>query len=159
MMHVVFGSLDRPHAVSVAFGRMALAVTLGVCIPAVGRAQSTPFNLRILGRWRGTSICVKATWNAACHDEQVIYRVARSAQAADRITLQADRREGTGTVSMGDLQFWFDEAANSWVSELTTSRAHVLWSFRVDQAHLVGRLVELPSRRLMRNVTAVRDSS
>jgi hypothetical protein len=115
--------------------------------------------MRILGRWRGTSQCVKASWNAACHDEQVIYHFARAAHDSNRIALHAEKRAGTTSVPMGDLELWFEEVANSWVTTFTNARVHVLWQYRVDHGQLTGRMVDMRSGRLLRNVTAVRDSA
>ena len=138
---------------------VVLAVALSACLPGTGAAQATPLNRRILGRWQGASLCVKAAWNTACRNERVIYHVARAAHDTSRITLQAGKRVGSATVSMGDLEFRFDQAAGSWVAEVATGRGRVVWSLRVDGDRLIGQLVEMPSGRRMRNVTAVRDSA
>lgn len=138
---------------------LALALTLTLCLPGAGAPQAPPSNVRMLGRWRGTSVCVKAPWNAACHDEQVSYHIARAAHDGSRIAVHAEKRVGTASVPMGDLELGFDKATSSWVTTVTTARAQVLWSYRLEQGRLIGRLVELPSGRRLRNVAAVRDSA
>ena len=93
---------------------LAAALLLLVWLPVAGASQATPANLQqMLGRWRGTSLCVKTPWNAACHDEQVIYHVARVASDSSRIALHADKQVGTAIVPMGDLECSFNPADSS----------------------------------------------
>lgn len=159
MASVVLGALHAPSALSAAVRRWPLALTLVACVPGAGVAQATPSDPGVLGRWRGTSLCVKASWNATCRDEQVIYHFARAAEDSNRIALHAEKLVAGATVPMGDLELRFDEVAGSWVAQFPTARGHVLWSYRVEQGQLIGRLVEMPSGRLVRNVNAVRDST
>lgn len=159
MVSVTLGALHPSFRLSAAVRGGALALTLVACIPGAGVAQATPSDPGVLGRWRGTSLCVKASWNAACRDEQVIYHFARAAADSNRIALHAEKLVGTTVVPMGDLELRFDEVAGSWVAQFPTARGHVLWSYRVEQGQLIGRLVEMPSGRLVRNVNAVRDST
>ena len=61
----------------------------------------------ILGTWRGTSTCVKESWNSACNDEQVIYYVGAVPGRTDSVSnaryhllwsFQLDRKTLTGTL-------------------------------------------------------------
>lgn len=160
MAGLVTDALNRPSGMPAALRPLAGALLLLAWLPVAAASQATPVNLQqILGRWRGMSLCVKAPWNAACHDEQVIYHVARVASDSSRIALHADKQVGTAIVPMGDLECSFDRADNSWVAEFTNARGHVRWSFRPDRGRLSGTLTDVGAGRLLRNVTAARDSS
>jgi hypothetical protein len=50
----------------------------------------------IAGRWHGESICVKAAWNAACHDEEVVYDVAPDSTQPGRMRFHASKIVAAG---------------------------------------------------------------
>lgn len=48
----------------------------------------------IAGWWHGTSTCVKATWNAACHDEVIVEEFVPASPDSSRMTLEAFKIAG-----------------------------------------------------------------
>ena len=108
----------------------------------------------ILGRWEGTSICIKADWNASCHDEVTRYDFVRA--TGDTLTLHAYKQVNGTFESMGDLDFTYDSAAHRWRAEFANSRVHIEWSFQVVGGRLTGVVVDLPGRRKARDVVAHR---
>ncbi|HET7041980.1 MAG TPA: hypothetical protein VFI13_08165 [Gemmatimonadales bacterium] len=109
-----------------------------------------------LGRWEGTSTCIKAAWNAACHDEVVRYDVERA--AGDSVTLHAFKRLGAEWDPMGDITFAYDSSGHRWVGEFANARIHVAWRFAVNANALTGDVVVFPDLRKARDVVAHRVS-
>ena len=127
-------------------------------IPALWLVRQQPSPPSLLGRWHGRSICDRAPGNEACHDEEVIYHVAPSPQHPGRVRLDADKVVNGAIIPMGALEFDFDKATDTWISEFRNARVDVLWRLHVTGSRLDGRLEDVPSRRLRRRVSAVRDS-
>jgi hypothetical protein len=120
-------------------------------------AQQAPAS--ILGRWHGQSICVKAEWNAACHDEEVIYDVVSSTAGPDRVTVHAFKLVAGVVEPMGDIDFAPDFIPNQWSGEFSNARVHVRLSYIVAGDSLRGRMVDVPDGRPRRTMAAVRDST
>lgn len=111
---------------------------------------------QVLGRWEGTSTCIKADWNAACHDEVVRYDFARAAGRGDTITLHAYKQVQGAWDWMGDIDFRYDSTGRRWVGEFANSRVHIEWSYWLVGTDLRGQVVSLPDRRKARDVVAHR---
>jgi hypothetical protein len=122
---------------------------------AAGAAPATA----ILGVWRGSSICVKADWNAACHDETVRYDFRPSTTHAGGALMHAEKMVDGAFEPMGDLEFVFDSAAGAWVGDFRNERVNIRWSFRVLGDSLAGQVVTLPDRRVARHAAARRVGS
>ena len=138
---------------------VSLSASLVVSLPlARTEAQVAPAQA-IVGRWRGTSICVKAEWNAACNDEVVVYDFVPSAQSTGTISLHAKKMVNGSPQPMYDLDFSYDSAAGEWKADFSNSRVRIRWSYRVDGTTLSGRVVFLPSGRVGREVSATRDTA
>jgi hypothetical protein len=120
-------------------------------------AQASPAAL--LGRWHGTSICTKASWNAACNDEEVFYDFVQAPRDPPRILLHAYKRVGPAIEPMGDLEFLADTGRARWAGEFSNTRVHIRWMFQVADSGLTGGLTLLPSGQLARTVRAQRDST
>lgn len=110
----------------------------------------------ILGGWQGNSICVPATWNAGCTDEEVLYDFVLAAAQADGVTLRASTLVSGKPRWMYDLDFAYDSTARLWSAEVQTRRTSIRWTYRVKGDSLIGHLAELPSGRVARRVHAVR---
>ena len=110
----------------------------------------------LLGRWEGTSICIKADWNAACHDETTRYDVVRAAGRGDTLVVHAFKLVGGAYEPMGDLDATWDSAGRRWVAPFANSRVHIEWSYWLAGAELRGQVVTLPERRKARDVVAHR---
>lgn len=110
----------------------------------------------ILGRWEGTSICIKADWNASCHDEATRYDFVRDSARAGVIVVHAYKRLGNDWDWMGDIDGRWDSAGRRWVGEFSNSRTHIEWSYWLEGDKLIGQVVTLPERRKGRDVVAHR---
>lgn len=111
----------------------------------------------LLGDWRGTSICVKADWNAACNDEQIIYHAVPSAAGGKAITLHAYKLLDGKPDWMGDLEFFPDSLPDHFWAEFSNERTHIRFTFVIAGNKLTGTLVRLPDLRVGRNINATRD--
>jgi len=130
----------------------AFVMVLGLSAAAAANAASP--RAAILGTWKGTSICVKSAEFPSCHDEVVVYEIKESAKGGDATTCGAFKIVDGEKQFMGDLEFIWDAGQGAWVSELTTPRVHALWTFVVHGDEITGTLVDLPSKHLVRNVSA-----
>lgn len=110
----------------------------------------------ILGRWYGTSTCVKASWNAACNDEEVRYNFAPIGADSTRAHMVADKLVGGQWELMGELDFAWDGAAREWNGDFENSRVKIRWTYRVSHDTLTGEVIIFPDRRIGRHVVAVR---
>jgi hypothetical protein len=124
---------------------------------ALSAQQSPPESIR--GRWHGTSICVKAEWNTACNDEQVVYDFVPSTQSPAAMSLHASKLVNGAPEPMYDLDFSYDTTSSEWQAEFSNSRVHIRWSYRVQGDSMTGRVVFLPSGRIGRDVRVIRDTA
>ena len=109
----------------------------------------------ILGTWRGTSVCVDRRADPACGDEEVVYVVDSAAGPRGPVRMRADKIVNGLRESMGALRLAYDSTTRSWSAELTL-RLRVRWSFTPKDDQLAGTLVEVPSGRLIRRISARR---
>jgi len=110
----------------------------------------------VLGRWEGTSTCVKAPWNASCHDEVVRYDFAPLDSDSVAVRLHAFKLVNGEYDWMGDLDFRPDSTAGRWVCDLVTRRGPIRWTFDVTDSALTGTLIDMDARRIGRNARARR---
>ena len=137
---------------------LRFALVAGALLASVGgrgEAQDTTAARAILGRWAGSSICVKAEWNAACNDETVVYDFVPS-DSAGRITLHASKIVAGKPEPMGDLEVSYDPAARRWFGDFDNARVSIRWIYEVAGSRLTGRVVDRRTLRVSRNVTASR---
>ena len=113
----------------------------------------------ILGRWEGTSICIKAEWNRACHDEVTRYDFVRDTLRPDVITVHSYKRIGTDWDWMGDVDLRYDAAGHRWAGEWRNTRVHIEWSYWLTSDGMAGQVVIFPDRRKGRDVVAHRVTS
>ena len=137
-----------------------LALGPVAAVAVCGEAQAPPRDPaldRILGEWRGNSVCVDLEKAPFCHDEVVIYDFTRGdGWHADRTHLKAYKVVDGRRELMGELDFDYDRAAGTWKCEFEAPRVHGRWSFQVEEDRLTGMLVELPSEAVLRKVSAPR---
>jgi hypothetical protein len=89
----------------------SLVMTQGAGLASDERAGRT---------WRGTSICTKADWNAACHDEEVLYDFQEGVAPGHVLSKGAQDREQSGI--HGRPRLVHDETAKAWVAEFSGPR-------------------------------------
>ena len=123
-----------------------------ISLLAQGAAAQSPSRqtaaMNPLGVWRGTSLCLVRP--SACHDEIVVYRIART-KAADSLTLDARKIVRGEEQEMGILTCRFTSANGL----LTCAIPRGTWQFRVRKDSLVGEL-RLPDNTKFRDVRTVR---
>lgn len=134
---------------------LLLVPFLATGLPKVLGAQATRPGA-IMGWWHGTSTCVKASWNAACKDEVVVYEFAPSSPDSIRSTVHAFKLVAGQRDSMGALPVTFMPDDQAWNAEIATARGDIRWSFRLQGESLLGQLVLLPGMQVARHVVALR---
>lgn len=130
--------------------RIPLAGLVVASLLASGlRAQSpSQHSINPLGTWRGTSVCLVRP--SACHDETVVYRIARM-NGGDSLKLDARKIVGGQEQEMGVLTC----VLKSPNATLTCVIPHGTWLFRVHDDSLVGELRQ-PDNKKFRDVRAIR---
>ena len=112
----------------------------------------------IIGRWRGSSICVKIESNRACHDEEVLYTFAASPDDPKRIRLKAEKKVGGEFGWMYDMDFTYDPDSGTWNSEFKTRRGQRgIWSYAIEGEVMKGTCTMLPEKTVVRNVLVRRE--
>lgn len=134
--------------------RPALLLGLGTLVLAGDAAGPRD----ILGKWYGTSTCVKASWNAACNDEKVRYTFTPEGPDSTHVHLAADKWVGSGWELMGELGFVWDPGTGEWNGDFENTRVKIRWTYRLSHDTLTGEVVVFPDRRVGRHVLAVRTS-
>ena len=106
----------------------------------------------IVGSWHGTSTCVDKVHFPACHDEEVIYDVRVRPGTADTVDLRADKVVNGVREFMGELVF-VRHADGSWSAALQGSRVPGRVELAINGIAMTGRLLELPSERVIRRMS------
>lgn len=119
-----------------------LARGVGAQSPAQQPKAATP-----VGTWRGTSVCLVRP--SACHDEIVVYRIART--NADSVTVDARKIVRGEEQEMGVLMCRVTSKNGS----LTCTIPQGTWLFRIRNDSLVGEL-RVPDNTKFRDVRATR---
>jgi hypothetical protein len=132
---------------------------VAIAVASVRAVAQTPAPAdEIAGRWTGTSICVKADWNASCKDERAVYFFERTDSGA-KVILHGYKYVGATLESMGDLNCTYDPSAKSWIASFSNDRVRIRWSFQVlPRGLMTGRLVDLVQGQVARTVRVQRDS-
>jgi hypothetical protein len=111
---------------------------------SIARAAPDLDSAQILGHWSGESICqVK---NSPCHDEKVIYHLAKSKEPG-KVNVSADKIVDGSPVNMGSIEFLYDKENRTLISESTSG----VWKFMVHGKSMEGTLT-LPDKTLYRRV-------
>ena len=110
----------------------------------------------IVGTWRGTSTCVDRVAAPACNDEQVVYEVAASPDAPERVTIKGDRIVDGKRVFMGDLEYT-PAKDGSWTAEFQSPRVHSQWRLVVSGDSMTGTAILLPSKAVVRRLALQRE--
>ena len=133
-------------------GALAVAVLLASPITQTGDSGPTT----ILGWWHGTSTCVRAPWNAACNDEEVLYEFVPLPPDTNRSMLHAAKIVQGQVVPMGDLEVTYSPERLSWDGDFANARVSIRWTYELHGDTLIGQLLLLPEMRVGRHVLARR---
>lgn len=116
--------------------------------------QSRP--AEILGWWHGTSLCVRASWNAGCNDEVIQYQIVPTSADSTESLMRADKLVNGRFESMGDLPLHYNAASHSWDGDFANARVSIRWTYQVQGDTLRGLLLLRPDLKVARNVLAQR---
>lgn len=145
-----------------AFVLVAMLLTFGVVLAAAlpelrrGARQGEDADARskILGDWAGESVCVGN--RPACHDEQVIYHIAKKAGSPDIVTLAADKVIDSQPEQMYVLDFKYDDAKGTLTGEFDVNGTHGVWEYTVKGDEMEGTSKLLPAGTVVRCVKVKR---
>lgn len=112
---------------------------------------------KLIGNWSGESICVDKERFPACHDEQVVYRIAKSADKTETVTITIDKIVKGSPETMGVLDFKYDAKEQTLVNEFTMNGRRGMWAFTVKDDVIEGSLVILPDKVTARRVKVKKD--
>jgi hypothetical protein len=112
---------------------------------AVARPQSSSGESAILRNWSGDSICTQA--DSGCHNEKVIWRVAKLADKPGWYAIRGDKIENGKAVSMGTLEFQWDADTHT----IACTIPQGTWRLTLAGTTLEGTL-KRPDDRLFRKV-------
>jgi hypothetical protein len=131
---------------------LLLVLTSNACAHATSGQQDAS---AILGVWRGTSICTNREVAPACKDEQIIYTFRPlSGGLAGKVVLKAEKIVDGKIIPMNELEGLYDPANGTWSAEIQSARFHGLWSYVISGLSLTGTLADLPSKAIIRSVSA-----
>ncbi|MEO8138122.1 MAG: hypothetical protein ABI742_00690 [Gemmatimonadota bacterium] len=133
-------------------------LALGVVLHSSPLCAQTP-TPSLLGRWHGTSICTKASWNASCNDEENFFEFVPAAGGLPGILSHAGKRVGTTIQSMGDVDLQPDTGKARWAGEFSNGRVHIRLVYQVADSGLTGAVIQLPLHQVVRTYRAQRDST
>lgn len=136
--------------------RTLLALQMLTCAATAGLAAQATRAGAIIGSWHGTSTCVRAPWNAACHDEVTEYDFIPASADSTRATVHAFKLVQGQRDSMGALPVAFAPVTQEWNAQITTRRGDARWTFRLHGDTLLAELFVSPDMRIARHVVAVR---
>jgi len=105
---------------------------------------------RLVGTWRGTSLCLDRAALPACTDEEVVYDIAALQGDTDALVVKADKIVDGRRLPMGEVTFRPDIATGRWVSEIKTPSVHALWHLALRDGALHGGMMLLPSTTAVR---------
>src|SRR5438270_10693162 len=100
--------------------RTVIALLLSLCAASAGCAQNKIENDPLFGDWSGESKCVGS--NQFCHDEVVVYHIARSKSDPKKITIGADKIIDGKPDFMGSFDCDHDAAKQTLTCEFTIPR-------------------------------------
>lgn len=117
---------------------MSFATALGCCSVLLAQSDSSS----VVGTWEGKSICTVRP--SACHDEHVIYDIARKGQ---KLMMSADKVVNGERQNMGDLECTYADET------LTCPLPRGVWAFIVSGTKMTGEL-KLTDGTVFRKVDA-----
>ncbi len=132
------------------FVLLAVVLFAGVCAVSQG-GNVQPAADKLLGTWRGTSICSDRVAAPACNDETVVY-VFTPAQKPGAVRWAADKIVDGRREPMGELELTYDSAAKCWTAEFSSPRVKTVWRLTVNGTHLTGTAQLVPGQQVIRKL-------
>lgn len=139
--------------------RTAAILITGICLmrdfgSVPGRQRDLS---KLLGEWTGESICIGN--HPSCHDEKVIYHIARSSGGADKVTMAADKIVDGKPEPMYVLNFKYDATRETLIGEFQNARYHGVWEYTIEGNIMEGTLSLLPDKTIVRRIKVTRSES
>ena len=128
---------------------------LAIACASSSRVQANDDVSKLVGNWTGDSTCVGNL--SSCHDEKIIYRVAKLDEQ-DKVRITADKIVNGKPETMGVLDFKYDKEKSTLVNEFTNSRYHAIWELTIKGDTMEGTLTLLPDKTIVRHVKVKKDN-
>jgi hypothetical protein len=135
---------------------MLAALTLLFGLDAAAVLTAPVPKAEILGFWKGNSICTKTKEAEFCHDEVVAYNFVDLPEQPTTVSLKAAKIWDGTLQPTYSIYFNYIPEEHRWTSEFTRGSTHGLWSYVIKGDEMMGTLVLLPERTVVRNVAAKR---
>ncbi len=137
--------------------KISILATLLISTPFSPRgAGSDDKGAQLVGNRAGESICVG--YRPACHDEQVIFRIANPPEAKGKVTINADKVIDGKPEEMWVLDFTYDPVKQTLVNEFTRGSTHGLWELTVKRDTIEGTLATFPDKTIGRRVKVKKET-
>ena len=141
-------------------GRLGLTLLAAACTVAGTRAadgqSAGAEQSRLLGTWRGTSVCTDRVASPACKDETVVYEFTVGPKPGT-VRWVADKVVNGRRVNMGELELGFDQAEGCWKAEFVSPRVRSIWRLVVDGERISGTGRLLPGNEIVRKIDVRKD--
>jgi hypothetical protein len=113
-------------------------LTLAIILPIVNCSAQQVSKDNIEGIWKGTSLCqVKPS---ACHDENVVYHISRSANA-QTYTVRGNKIVNGAEEEMGVFDFVYDATKHTLTATMKDNQGRAsIWLFEIDGKQMHGTL-------------------
>jgi hypothetical protein len=111
----------------------------------------------LVGNWSGESLCVNKDKFPACHDERVVYRIAKASGEANKLTITMDKIVNDKPENMAVLDFVYDEQKQTLSGEFTRNNWRGIWEFAIKGDLIDGTLATLPDRTIVRRIKVKKD--
>src|SRR3954471_23780332 len=116
--------------------KLTLLFSLILCLAGKSNQAQTgvaKIDTLLIGTWKGTSICQAK--NSPCHDETVVYRIAKKA-GVDTFYVNASKIVNGVEEEMGIIPFIYNTKTN----QLISTAYNGLWTFNIEIAKIDGTL-------------------
>ena len=114
-------------------------------------AQDAAAPERLIGLWRGTSLCADRVAAPACNDEQAVYEFTAGSRPG-LVHWIADKMVNGKRERMGESDLQYDNAEACWKVEITSPRVKIVWRLVVTGTHLTGTARLLPGGETVRKL-------
>src|SRR5262245_18466389 len=105
---------------------------------------------KLIGDWKGESLCVNKEKFPACKDEVVVYHFTEVKDKPNTVHLSADKIVNGKPEFMGAFDFVYDAKNQTLTSEYKNERVHLLLEFVVKGDLMEGTMVSLPDKTQVR---------
>ena len=141
-------SLPFSLAAAIAVSLAASLVSAAAPIPqnAAASASGTDDEPRIVGTWRGDSLCVEK--GTSCHDEIAVYRIAVIPGKRGYLLVTGGKVVYGKEIVMGSGEWRYDSVRHTLTGELPRG----VITLKVDGDKLAGTFI-LPDKSILRRIT------